>query len=192
VNPKTKQVFFECTKCGACCRESTLLVTVTGRDIVRLSNGLGFHSNEVIKALDFYLVSSEEPPKGLQDIASVKTEHGLAYIGLKKLETGDCIFLKDDLCMIHPIRPGVCMSFPFVFRREKNDIKWGLSAKKEICPGLGIGPKVKLEDLRELAATVLEDLSLFKSFVKEWNRNEQKPTAKRLIEMILSDSRFFA
>lgn len=190
MNQKTEQVFFECTKCGDCCRESSLLVTVTGRDIVRLSNGLGFNSNEVIKALDFYLVSSEDPPKGLQDIPSVKTEHGLAYIALKKMEDGDCIFLKDDLCMIHPIRPGVCMSFPFVFRSEKTDITWGLSAKKEICPGLGVGPEVKLEDLSELAAAVLEDLSLFKNFVKEWNRNEQKPTAARLIEMILSDPRF--
>lgn len=190
MNPKTEQVLFECTKCGACCRERTLLVTVTGSDIVRLSNGLGFNSNEVIKALDFYLVSGEEPPKGLQDIPSVKTEHGLAYVALKKMENGDCIFLKNDLCMIHPIRPGVCMSFPFVFRSEKTDIAWGLSAKKKICPGLGIGPEVKLEDLRELAATVLEDLSLFKSFAKEWNSSEQKPTAARLIEMILSDPRF--
>jgi Fe-S-cluster containining protein len=190
VNPKTERVFFECTKCGACCRENTLLVTVTGRDIARLSNGLGFYSNEVIRALDFYLVSGEQPPKGLQDIPSVKTENGLAYIALKKLENGDCVFLKDDLCMIHPIRPGVCMSFPFVFRSDKTEITWGLSAKKEICPGLGVGPEVKLEDLSELAATVLEDLSMFKGFAEEWNRTEQKPTATRLIEVIISDPRF--
>ena len=190
MNPKINRVFFECTKCGACCRESTLLVTVTGHDLARLSNGLGFGSREVIKALDFYLTSGKKPPAGLRDIPSIRTEHGFAYIALKKMENGDCVFLKDNLCMIHPIRPGVCMSFPFVFKGDKAGTTWGLSAKKEICPGLGVGSEVKGEDLSELAASVLDDLSQFRSFAQEWNRDEQNPTASRLIDTILSDPRF--
>ena len=150
MNPKDDQIQFECTKCGACCREDSLLVTVTGRDIARISQGLGLDSNEVIRALDFYLVSGEDTPEGLRDIPPVNTEHGLAYVALKKLENGDCVFLKDNLCMIHAIRPGVCMSFPFVFWDEGDENTWGLSAKKEICPGLGEGPVVDVSELREL------------------------------------------
>jgi Fe-S-cluster containining protein len=157
LNPEGDRIQFECTKCGACCREDSLLVTVTGRDI---------------------------PP--------INTEQGLAYIALKKLENGDCVFLKDNLCMIHSIRPAVCMSFPFVFWGNDDEKTWGLSAMKEICPGLGCGPVVEILDLKELAVAVLEDLTLYKEFAEEWNRDEETPTAKRVIETILSDNRFTA
>ena len=190
MNSEDAQIQFECTKCGACCREDSLLVTVTGRDIARISQGLGLGSDEVIKAFDFYLAFGEETPAGLRDIPTVKTERGLAYIALKKLENGDCVFLKDDLCMIHAIRPAVCMSFPFVFQDIDDEKTWGLSAMKEICPGLGSGPVVDVSDLRELALAVLEDLRMFKEFAEEWNRVEKNPTTTRLIERILSDPKF--
>ncbi len=190
MNSEDDQIQFECTKCGACCREDSLLVTVTGRDIVRISQGLGLGSDEVIRAFDFYLVSGKETPEGLRDIPAVKTEQGLAYIALKKLENGDCVFLKDNLCMIHAIRPAVCMSFPFVFWDKETEKTWGLSAKKEICPGLGDGPEVEVSDLQELAIVVLEELSLYKDFAEQWNREQTKPTAKLLVESILSNPRF--
>lgn len=190
MNPKSERIKFECTKCGACCREDLLLVTVTGHDIARLSAGLGLEPNEVIKALDFYLVSGTILPKGLRDVPALNTEKGRAYVALKKMENGDCIFLKDNLCMIHPIRPVVCMSFPFVFENNGVDTKWGLSALREICPGLDSGPEISISDLRELAAMVLEDLSLFNEFAEEWNTEHKKPTAYQLVETILSDARF--
>lgn len=190
MNSEDSQIQFECTKCGACCREDSLLVTVTGRDIARISQGLGLSADELIRAFDFYLVSGEDAPKGLRDIPAVNTEQGRAYVALKKLENGDCVFLKDNLCMIHAIRPAVCMSFPFVFWDKGNENTWGLSAKKEICPGLGDGPEVDVSDLRELAVVVLEDLTLYKNFAEEWNRDQNIPTAKLLVETILSDLRF--
>jgi len=190
VNPKNDSIRFECTKCGTCCRTDSLLVTVTGRDIARLSTGLGLESNDVLKALDFYLISNAVLPKGLRDIPSFNTEKGQAYVAIKKMENGECVFLKDNLCMIHLIRPGVCMSFPFVFQSNGDDITWGLSALKDICPGLGSGPEVVIPDLRELAIILLEDLSLFNDFAEEWNTKQEKPTAIRLVETILSDPRF--
>ncbi|MFW9787645.1 MAG: YkgJ family cysteine cluster protein [Candidatus Thorarchaeota archaeon] len=190
MNPKSDAIRFECTKCGACCRENSLLVTVTGRDIARISMGLELDSNEVIRALDFYLVSGNDIPKGLLDIPAVKTEQGPAYIALKKLENGDCIFLKDDLCMIHPIRPAVCMSFPFVFWDKDGEHTWGLSAKKAICPGLGTGPEVEVSELQELAVVVLEELALYEEFVERWNCEEKNPSSKTFIERILSNPTF--
>jgi Fe-S-cluster containining protein len=192
LNSDEERIRFECTKCGACCREPSLLVTVTGRDIARISTGLGLPAHEVLRALDFYIMREDEVPEGLRDIPSVATEQGPAYMALKKLENGDCVFLKDDLCMIHPIRPMVCMSFPFVFKDTDNELKWGLSAMKEICPGLGTGPEVEISDLRELAAAILEDLRLYREFAEEWNLESEGRTAKNLIEMILSDLRFSA
>jgi len=189
VNSRNGQIQFECTKCGACCRENSLLVTVTGRDIVRISMGLNLASSEIIRALDFYLSAGNQSSQGLRDFPVVNTEKGLAYVALKKLENGDCVFLKDNLCMIHLIRPAVCMSFPFVFSKDEAGMSWGLSAMKHICPGLDSGPKVRDSDLRELAISVLEDLDIYNDFVNEWNQ-EENPTAARLVETILDDPRF--
>ncbi|MFW9975744.1 MAG: YkgJ family cysteine cluster protein [Candidatus Thorarchaeota archaeon] len=192
MNPDKNRIRFECTRCGACCREDSLLVTVTGRDICQLSIGLNLRASEVIRALDFYLVESNESPEGLRDVPAVNTEQGPAYIALRKLENGDCVFLKDNLCMIHVIRPMVCMSFPFTFSEEGNNKTWGLSAKKEICPGLEGGPYVENADVHDLAVTVLEDLAIYREFTAEWNKYERNPTADGIVERILSDSRFTA
>jgi Fe-S-cluster containining protein len=158
--------------------------------MARISLGLGLSSDEVIRAFDFYLVNGENAPKGLRNFPSVKTEQGRAYVALKKLESGDCVFLKDDLCMIHAIRPAVCKSFPFVFWEDGDQKTWGLSAKKEICPGLGQGSQVKISDLKELSITVLEELAIYREFVEEWNQNQDNPTAQLFVETILSDLRF--
>jgi Fe-S-cluster containining protein len=164
---------------------------VTGGDLFRISTILGLVAGELMKALDFYLVSGVASHEGLRDFPSLNTEKGPAYLALKKMENGGCIFLKDNLCMIHTIRPIVCMSFPFVFQDAGDHRKWGLSAMKDICPGLGTGPEMIGSDLIELADTVLEDLIIFNEFAEEWNLVEE-PTAQKLIETILSDPRFSA
>jgi len=189
LNSPDESILFECTKCGACCREESLLVTITGRDLARISLILGLDAKELIRAVDFYLVSGITSRDGLRDFPPLNTEKGPAYITLKKMEDGDCVFLKDDLCMIHKFRPVVCMSFPFVFQDAGNHRKWGLSSMQHICPGLGNGPKVLGSELIELADTVLEDLVLFREFAEDWNTNSE-PTALKLIEAILKDPRF--
>ncbi|MFW9893327.1 MAG: YkgJ family cysteine cluster protein [Candidatus Thorarchaeota archaeon] len=189
LNSLDAQVNFECTKCGACCREESILVTLTGRDLTRISMALGLNTNELIRALDFYISDGINSLDGLRDFPALSTEKGPAYIALKKMENGDCIFLKENLCMIHAIRPVVCMSFPFVFQDEEDQRKWGLSAMKHICPGLGSGPKVLESELIKLADTVLEALFVFREFAEEWNKKDEV-SAEKLIDTILSDSRF--
>ena len=183
---------FECTKCGACCRDETLLVTVVGSDIVKIAAVLGLGPDDMLKALDFYIVSDgATTPVGLERISSIATERGLAFMALKKMENGDCVFLKEDLCMIHPIRPLVCKSFPFVFTESDGQRTWGLSAKKEICPGLGVGRQVSKVEIEELADTVLPGMLIYRDFAKEWNECQSSPTVLELITKILSDSRFY-
>ncbi len=183
---------FECTKCGACCRDEFLLVTVTSSDIVKIAAVLGLGPNEMLKALDFYVVSNDQPaPVGLEKFPSVATEGGLAFIALKKMENGECVFLKENLCMIHPVRPTVCRSFPFVFNESDGQRTWGLSAKKKICPGLGTGPQVTEAEIKEIADSILPDIQKYREFVKEWNDSQISPSALNLLEKILSDTRFY-
>lgn len=185
------EVHFECTKCGACCKETGLLVTVTGHDITRLSLFLGLSASEMLRALDFYVLSeTDDAPAGMRDIPSVNTEHGYSYIAIRKMENNECVFLSENLCMIHQFRPGVCRSFPLVFGDKEGSMTWGLSAMKEICPGLGTGPKITTSDLEEIASPVLKELAIYRRFVEEWNTKEIEPSAISLIASILSDPGF--
>jgi Fe-S-cluster containining protein len=166
-------------------------VTVTANDINRLSLSLGLSASEMLRALDFHVLpENDNAPLGMRGIPTVITEHGTAYIALRKIENGDCIFLSDDLCMIHQFRPGVCRSFPFVFHEKDGTTKWGLSAMREICPGLGTGPEITTGELEEVSSQIIRELSLYSDFATEWNENEVDPKASELIETILSDPRF--
>jgi Fe-S-cluster containining protein len=181
---------FECTKCGACCREDSILITVTANDIAKISRALELSPDETLRALDFYIVArNKSTPRGLQGIPAPLTEKGPAFIALKKMKNGDCIFLKDDLCMIHAIRPLACKSFPFTFSRHGDEQFWGLSAAKHICPGLGTGPSVQTTDLLELSNEVHTSLQEYSRFVKKWNKRP-KPTSMDLIRAIISESAF--
>ncbi|MDF1539831.1 MAG: YkgJ family cysteine cluster protein [Candidatus Thorarchaeota archaeon] len=185
------EVHFECIRCGACCRQIEMIVTLTGRDITRIANGLGLTPKQMIRALDFYIPhNGDEIPPGLEHIPQVLTENGLATIALKKSEDGECLFLKDSLCMIHEIRPGACRSFPFVFDNSSEAISWGLSAMKRICPGLGNGAAVKESDIIDTATEVLEDLKIYREFTEEWNQSNITHTVSNLMTSINSDTRF--
>ncbi len=178
---------FECTRCGACCRNDQILITVTNKDILRIAQTLMLTPHETMRALDFYLLDEGKPiPAGLEIIPSIDTEKGPAYIALKKLENGDCIFLKDDECMIHLIRPIVCRSYPFVFNKTDEEISWGLSSKKEICPGLGVGPRVSEAELISLAKEILNDFDEYRKVANEWNTQTSQKTALGFISQVLS------
>ncbi len=190
-SPDLTETRFECLKCGVCCKQPNIIITVTGHDIVRLSRGLNLSSKELMRALDFYLLENTElVPEGLRDIPAVMTERGLAYVALKKLEDASCVFLSDDLCLIHPIRPSSCVTFPFTFRMDSGAMMWGLSAKKEICPGIGRGEIVSELELYRMASPVLEELAIFSEFVRDWNTREQNPTAQGFIQAVLESPLF--
>ncbi|MCF2136200.1 MAG: YkgJ family cysteine cluster protein [Candidatus Thorarchaeota archaeon] len=190
-SPELTEVRFECLKCGVCCRQPDIIITVTGHDVARLARGLNLSPPETLRALDFYLLDTVEiVPLGLREIPAVMTEHGLAYMALKKIDDGSCVFLSDDLCLIHAIRPSACVSFPFTFRVVAGSIMWGLSAKKELCPGIGKGEPVSELELYQLAAPVIEELSLYSEFVSQWNASEIKHTAAGFVKAILESPLF--
>ena len=145
----------------------------------------------MLKVVDFMILpAGSSRPRGLRGIPAAETERGPAVLALRKMKNGDCAFLENDLCMIHPARPSVCQSFPFVFRRDSGGTYWGLSAQKEICPGLGEGPEVDERELNDIARIILDDMDKYAEFVSEWNEAEPAPTAARLLQAILLDPRF--
>ncbi len=166
------------------------MVTLTGSDLVRMSRSLDLDHRALMRAIDFYTLEPDAPvPVGLRHIPSVETENGRAFVALRKLEGGDCIFLLDNECMIHPARPDACRSFPFFFQ-EQDGLKWGFSAMKDICPGLGNGPEVDSRDLTALARAATTSLATHRAFVEDWNRGRTSHAAADFIKRALDDLRF--
>ncbi len=169
-------------KCGSCCRQEELVVTVTADDIIQLVGGLRLTPTETLRSLDFYILDDGEPiPVGLKHIPQVATEGGMSFPALRKLEGGDCVFLLDDQCMIHLIRPAVCRSFPFVFKREAEGLSWGFNTMRAICPGIGKGRSIPGAELEQMGNYVLRAIEEHAEFVEDWNRTEA-PTALAFIE----------
>lgn len=90
-----KQENFECNRCGKCCK-SNKLVPLTLDDIFRISDFIDLHPDDFLKR---YCV---EMPCG-------DNTTPMPYL---KREGEDCCFLKDGLCAIHFVKPGICKLLP--------------------------------------------------------------------------------
>lgn len=125
-------VRFECTRCGNCCSGDPGYVWTTKEEIRRISQFLG--------RTDGWL-----DEKHLRRVA---LRHSLT----EKLD-GDCIFLKRDrgkaTCLIHPVRPLQCRTWPFWTQNLRSPDTWNEAHKK--CPGMNQGKRydfVQIETLR--------------------------------------------
>ncbi len=107
------EIKFSCKRCGNCCR-------VPG--FVHISKTEGKRIAEFLK-LDFL------------DFKKKYTEW-ILFVGrvLKGNEDSSCIFLKDNSCMIYPVRPEQCRTFPY-WKNILNDTS-ELKYVKEYCKGI--------------------------------------------------------
>jgi len=69
---------------------------------------------------------------------------------LRKPKVGQCYFLKDGGCSIHPAKPTQCRLYPFWPELVEDRGKWTLEAKS--CPGIGKGELIQLGTACETAS----------------------------------------
>jgi Fe-S-cluster containining protein len=67
---------------------------------------------------------------------------------LRMPKAGQCHFLKNNGCSIHPVKPVQCRAYPF-WPELMNGRAWRAEAKK--CPGIGKGELVQIAAVRESA-----------------------------------------
>ena len=129
----TPEDFFECCQCGQCCcgYGGTYLQE---QDIINISAYLGVSADKFLT--DFCIPSA-----------------GRYVLAQKK--DGYCVFW-DELCTIHPVKPKMCMAWPFIENLLRNPLGWDVMA--EACPGMrkGFEPdnvircvKIKLKELEQ-------------------------------------------
>ena len=68
-------------------------------------------------------------------------------LSLTEHEDGDCTFLdgKTRRCLIYPVRPRQCRSWPFWKSNLKSPAAW--RETERVCPGAGIGELANLEEI---------------------------------------------
>ncbi|MFX1534222.1 MAG: YkgJ family cysteine cluster protein [Promethearchaeota archaeon] len=183
---------FECVHCGWCCISPNIVVTITHFDLYRLY--LYFNSlTRIQEKIAFYV------PKELTDLVkkqmhvpALLTVEGLAYLGLLKQETGNCVFYdtKTERCLIYPYRPLSCRTFPFAFEYALETKKLHIifaEASKGTCKGIGKGSQISHDILRKLGIYKTKVIQDFEHVCKEINRSarEEAPLSSREILWVL-------
>ena len=197
-----KELKFECIHCGNCCCDPNTLVNVTYLDILQLKNGLKFTIEELLEVLGFYVYEK----KLLQDellkmvIPPIQTENGPAFVALRKLESGTCVFYNQEKqrCSIYSARPAFCKTFPFFYfyssTRENNteisNLKIDYTEKAlTYCQGIkNSAPQIDYDFWLRIGKTTLNALVKNEKFTIQWNNESKtskvKPTAKNYLHAV--------
>jgi hypothetical protein len=103
---------FECQQCGECCKGYGGTF-VTAADIQAIADYIKI---DPLKFIEKYCQMSGRKPV------------------LAQGENGYCVFWKDKICTIHPVKPRMCREWPFI-RSVLTDVKnWHSMAGS--CPGM--------------------------------------------------------
>ncbi len=140
----SKGLQFECTGCGRCCTGAPGFVYLSESDIERISNFLKMDKITFIKKYTFQV-----------------TVYGENRLSLKEKSNYDCIFYRDKKCLIYPVRPYQCRSYPFWKNNIKSRDRWERLSRD--CPGIGRGKVYTKEEIEEIAFNVPDyDISRFR------------------------------
>ena len=133
----TPSRIFICQKCGECCKGYGGTF-VTEKDLEAISHYTQIPLNQL---LDEYCRLSGKKPV------------------LAQGKDGYCIFRKEALCGIHPVKPRMCKAWPFIESVVKDPHNWHIMAG--FCPGMrtDVGDDV----IRECVAAVLAKNQVIKN-----------------------------
>ena len=117
---------FECQKCGKCCTGSSGTIFVSKKEIKAISEFLNISQESFIKDYCYPYKNS---------------------YSIKEKPNGDCIFY-DKGCLIYPVRPTQCKTYPFWVKNLRNKRNWEQTEKE--CKGIGKGKLYSLDEILEI------------------------------------------
>ena len=120
---------FQCRQCGECCKGYGGTY-VTETDVKAISDFIGTTPERFLE--DYCQMSGRRP-------VLAQGEHGF------------CLFWKDNLCSIHPVKPRMCRAWPYIDAVLKDAQNWFMMAGS--CPGMRTD--VSPEAIQECVASKL-------------------------------------
>lgn len=111
-DPLTPQDIFNCCQCGDCC----------------MGFGGTYVSDADIQAIAAFIqIDPQIFPEKYCQISGGRPV-------LTQGENGYCVFWKDKVCSIHPVKPRMCKAWPFIPNVLKDPQNWHIMAG--FCPGI--------------------------------------------------------
>jgi hypothetical protein len=106
---------FQCRQCGECCK------------------GFGgtYVNPDDIRAIAEYI--GADPGRFAEKYCQKSGSRQVLAQG----EDGYCVFRKDKLCSIHPVKPRMCRAWPFIPGVLADPANWRIMANS--CPGIRTG-----------------------------------------------------
>lgn len=135
------KVRFQCNRCGLCCgdtKEKTrhILLLETEAKLI-----------------------AEKTSLPIQDFSNQITDNLPYSYEMKKAEEGKCVFFKENQCSIYPLRPLICMFYPFELKFEKEQNKHIFDFTLE-CPGINEGKLMNESDFQKLFQIAQERIQI--------------------------------
>lgn len=120
-----KKINFKCQRCSSCCRHFPGYVYLTKEDFNKISEYLKINPDQL-----------------LNDFCRRIEKNGKLVVGLKEKINYDCIFWNSS-CLIYPVRPVQCISYPFWPSIIEFEDRWNEEA--EYCKGINKKGKLSLK-----------------------------------------------
>ncbi len=134
-----REVFFECIRCGSCCRDTgkrRRKIVLTAADLKSIVDATNLSENGFCRP---------------SHVASEPFHH------IMRESYGACVFLdKDSTCNIYHLRPMICRCYPFSIQIGDGNIVFSISSKD--CPGLGRGRRLPRYFFEKLGQEVVSNL----------------------------------
>jgi uncharacterized protein len=123
---------FECRRCGGCCTGDPGIVYADKNEAARMAEYLCI-TFSVFAGTYLYPIR--------------------AGYGVKEHSDGRCFFY-DDGCIIYPVRPHQCRTYPFWFENLRSVKKWKRVSKA--CPGIGSGALYSKEKILKIIHSTMK------------------------------------
>ena len=178
---------FKCQRCGRCCSDPTIIVTLTHRDLLRFEYLLP--DIDLFKVLAFYQTQNDEISLEEKLMSpAIITNRGKIFLGLQK-KADKCIFFENMECQVYECRPLICHCFPYTFKLRNDEIYWGYTKRaEEYCPAIKNNPNFDEAELESLAIEMNKESEEFKQLILIWNHLAQNglidPTPQLLVQFL--------
>lgn len=129
---------FSCKGCNYCCAGSPGFVFISEKELDEIAAFL---------KLDLDVLKNSYTRKIIYQ--------GEERISLKEKSNFKCVFLSNEGCLIYPVRPLQCRTYPFWPSIMASEKEW--LEEKESCPGIGDGRLYSKEEIEEILALMKEN-----------------------------------
>jgi Fe-S-cluster containining protein len=151
--------------CGECCKRYTIPVTLS--DIQRISSFTCLNPRRFLELIIF----DKSVASSYDGIPKIKLQGENNNILVLKEKDDRCMFLKDNRCSIHKVKPLRCRPFPFSYQNKRGKVAFTVNEEAiGFCKGLGRGSKeFDFADLSKAAITLDKEQDILRERVKNWN-----------------------